>query len=326
MMKSPLVTVVIPTYNYGHYICEAVDSVLASNFPMDQVEIIVVDDGSTDNTSERLLIYRDKVKYIYQSNSGKAYATKVAIQNSTGQYIFNLDADDFFFSEKIGRVVEVFEADSSLVHVAHPAVHWNIDEDTKKIENIPVEVLGKRTAGKELLSYFYRNGIQFGGGSTFAARAENLRKLTIPKEVDMYIDEFMLLATLNQGNSFFDNEPLSVWRVHNKNFSVRKSVLNQKFQRSLASVEAVLNELPMLGIDEEIQRIYQLKSLGLSLALKEQLENKTVFDILTLGIAILDNASFFGLDILGIAKNLKLTNRFLPNFLINKLKKMHLKY
>jgi len=322
MTISPLVSVIIPTYNYAHYICEAVDSVLASDFPIEQVEIVIVDDGSTDDTAERVLLYQDRVKYIFQTNFGKAQATKIAIQNTTGQYIFNLDADDLFLPEKIRKVVEVFESDASIVHVSHPATHWNVDENIRKVEIIPQKILGEKVSGKTLLSYFYRQGIQFGGGSTFAARADVLKNFTIPKEVDMYIDEFMLLATLNQGYSFFLEQPLSIWRVHNKNFSVNKSILNQKFQRSLVSVEAVLNELSILGIDEKVKRIYQLKTLGLSLAVKEQLQEKSGLDILKLWISFFDNVSFFGLDAFKIAKNLRLLNRALPTPLITTLRKL----
>ncbi len=53
-MNAPIVTVLITTYNYGQFVEEAIDSVLSQDFPLDQVEILVVDDGSTDNTSERV--------------------------------------------------------------------------------------------------------------------------------------------------------------------------------------------------------------------------------------------------------------------------------
>jgi glycosyltransferase involved in cell wall biosynthesis len=71
------VTVLIPTYNYAHYIQNAIDSILDSNFPQEEIEIITIDDGSTDNTRDVIGKYTDRVRYIYQENKGKASATQV---------------------------------------------------------------------------------------------------------------------------------------------------------------------------------------------------------------------------------------------------------
>ena len=92
----PTVSIIIATYNYGRYICKAIDSILNSSFPTEQIGIIVVDDGSTDNTEEQLKDYRDRITFIYQQNSGKAHATQVAIDHTSGKYIFNLNADHWF--------------------------------------------------------------------------------------------------------------------------------------------------------------------------------------------------------------------------------------
>ena len=95
MKNRLLVTVIIPTYNYGRYICEAINSVLSSNFTQREIEIIVVDDGSTDDTLEKVRAYGDRVQYASQKNQGKASATKIGIGYAKGKYIFNLDADDY---------------------------------------------------------------------------------------------------------------------------------------------------------------------------------------------------------------------------------------
>ncbi|MFM6266850.1 MAG: glycosyltransferase family 2 protein, partial [Dolichospermum sp.] len=75
MKTENLVTVIIPTYNYAHYIQQAIDSILNSAFPQNHIEIIVIDDGSQDNTSEIVAKYASQIKYILQDNSGKAWAT-----------------------------------------------------------------------------------------------------------------------------------------------------------------------------------------------------------------------------------------------------------
>jgi glycosyltransferase involved in cell wall biosynthesis len=312
MNSKPLVSVIIPTYNYARYICEAIDSVLASNFPSQEIEIVIVDDGSTDHTAQVIEPYKDRVKYIYQENHGKAEATGVAIENSCGQYIFNLDADDLFLPNKIQEVVNVFQSDSEIVHVAHPALFWNVDNETKVIEKIPKKFLGTKTFGKTLISHFYQTHTQFGGGSTFAVRREAATRFSIPKEVDMYIDEYILLAALTQGCSFFIEHPLSVWRVHNNNFSQDQSKATSKLQRSLASKQAVLKELETLGVEEHIQRLYQLKILAFSLFVKEQLGEKKPSDLINLALFFSKSIPCFGLNTVRVFQSYKILNRALP--------------
>src|SRR5215216_4073806 len=107
MKTTPLVSIIIPTYNYGKYICTAIDSVFDSSLSRAEIEIIIVDDGSKDNTSEKVHGYGKTVKYIFQENQGKAIATQVGINHATGKYIFNLDADDYFLPGKIAKVVDI---------------------------------------------------------------------------------------------------------------------------------------------------------------------------------------------------------------------------
>jgi glycosyltransferase involved in cell wall biosynthesis len=318
----PTVSIIIATYNYGRYICKAIDSILNSSFPTEQIGIIVVDDGSTDNTEEQLKDYRDRITFIYQQNSGKAHATQVAIDHTSGKYIFNLDADDWFLPEKIQTVVDIFEADPEITHVGHPAIYFNVDTQTESLEHIPAEFLGKKMYGKTLLGDFYRKGVSGGAGSTFAARAETLKQSKIPPEVDMYIDEYMFLASVNQGYSFFVQKPLSVWRIHGNNFTVSGStVCLAKIKRSLNSIEAVFQNLPLLGIDEKIKYIYQVKMLSVRLAFKEQSQEKKWGDILNLWSSVLSGFGEFGLEVFSIAKHYYVYNRSLPTPIIRTLKK-----
>jgi len=101
---SELVTVIIPTYNSAKYITEAVDSVLAQTYK--NFEIIVVDDGSTDDTDEVLKPYMDKIIYIKKKNGGPASARNRGIESSSGEFIAFLDADDVWLPEKLERQVE----------------------------------------------------------------------------------------------------------------------------------------------------------------------------------------------------------------------------
>jgi glycosyltransferase involved in cell wall biosynthesis len=92
------VSAVIPCYNYGRYLARAIDSILAQTYPVS--EIIVVDDGSTDNTREVALSYADRVRYIFQQNRGPSAARNRGIRAASGEWIAILDADDWWMPEK----------------------------------------------------------------------------------------------------------------------------------------------------------------------------------------------------------------------------------
>lgn len=108
-MKYSLVSVVIPTYNSAAYLKEAVDSALAQTYRA--VEVVVVDDGSTDGTKKILEPYiKDKkIEYVYQPNKGLAGARNTGIRAARGAYVALLDADDIFLPEKIGSQVARME-------------------------------------------------------------------------------------------------------------------------------------------------------------------------------------------------------------------------
>lgn len=93
------VSVIIPTFNRAHLIGRAIDSVLVQTYQ--NLEIIVVDDGSTDNTREKLVAYGDKITYVYQKNAGAAAARNLGLATASGDFINFLDSDDWFFAEKL---------------------------------------------------------------------------------------------------------------------------------------------------------------------------------------------------------------------------------
>lgn len=93
------ISVVIPTFNRARYLIKAIDSVLCQSF--NNYEIIVVDDGSTDNTREALLPYQNKINYIYQENKGVSEARNTGILASKGDYIAFLDSDDEWLPDKL---------------------------------------------------------------------------------------------------------------------------------------------------------------------------------------------------------------------------------
>ncbi len=99
-----MVSVIIPTFNRRDYITIAIDSVLAQTFK--GYEIVVVDDGSSDDTKEVLKPYQEAIRYFYQENRGISGARNRGIRESRGEYIALLDSDDYWLPEKLERQVD----------------------------------------------------------------------------------------------------------------------------------------------------------------------------------------------------------------------------
>lgn len=131
-MKTPLVTVLIDTYNYGHFVEEAIDSVLSQDFPMEQAEILVVDDGSTDGTSERVKKYGSRINYLFKPNGGQASAFNFGFERARGEIVALLDADDCWLPGKLHRVVAEFQRDPKLGMVYHKYLEVDLATNSSK--------------------------------------------------------------------------------------------------------------------------------------------------------------------------------------------------
>lgn len=113
----PRVSVVIPCYNYARYLPEAIESVLAQHVPAKLIEIVIVDDDSTDDTAavaagyvERL---PDRVRYLHQPNAGVGAARNRGIASSRGGFFICLDADDRLHPEYVGKALAIADAEGA---------------------------------------------------------------------------------------------------------------------------------------------------------------------------------------------------------------------
>lgn len=112
------ISVVVTAYNYARYLPAALDSVLAQACPH-EVECIVVDDGSTDETPEVMRAYEGRVRYLKRENGGQGAAFNTGFEASTGDLVAMLDADDTFLPRKLSSAARAFEDDESLGLVHH---------------------------------------------------------------------------------------------------------------------------------------------------------------------------------------------------------------
>ncbi|MGL4378530.1 MAG: glycosyltransferase family 2 protein, partial [Microcoleaceae cyanobacterium] len=139
MSNTPLVSVVIPSYNCAKYVGEAIESVFAQTYS--NYEIIVIDDGSQDNTREVLEKYHDRVNYVYQKNQGVSVARNHGIELAQGEFVAFLDADDYFFPDKLEAQMAIFQAKShaGIVHSGWRRVNFQGEfiQDVQPWENVP---------------------------------------------------------------------------------------------------------------------------------------------------------------------------------------------
>ena len=126
-MSSELVSVVIPAYNYGHLVIGAVKSALAQTYR--RIEIIVVDDGSTDDTAEKLAPYRDRIRYVYQENRGLSAARNAGIRLARGEWVALLDADDVWHPRKTEVQLNVIAGRDDVALVGSPKHYTPMPED-----------------------------------------------------------------------------------------------------------------------------------------------------------------------------------------------------
>ena len=134
------VSVIIPTYNYAHFLPECIDSVLAQTVLPD--EIVIVDDGSTDNTPEIIKPYlsHSLIKYIRTENSGVSSARNLAIMEASGDLIGILDSDDKWRSDKLELQLPLFENEK--VGVVY-SLSQRLDENVHVVADSPCWIKSK---------------------------------------------------------------------------------------------------------------------------------------------------------------------------------------
>jgi glycosyltransferase involved in cell wall biosynthesis len=115
------VSVIIPTYNRAHVLREAIDSVLSQKYS--DLELLVVDDGSTDHTKEVVSSYTSKLAYIYQEHKGVSAARNRGIKHAKGDYLAFLDSDDLWLPDKLSTQMRFME-DHPEIHICYTEERW----------------------------------------------------------------------------------------------------------------------------------------------------------------------------------------------------------
>lgn len=210
---NPRVSVLINTYNYGSFIEEAIDSALAQDFPAEQMEIIVVDDGSTDDTAERVKKYGDSVRYFYKENGDQPSAVAFGVSRARGEVVAILDADDVWLPSKVSRVMVEFARHPGAVMVYHRYVFWDCRENTSWEPDDPSETSGDVLADRRKLLTYCAPPM-----SSLVFRREALERISdIPLNRRFAYDLYLTSAALFLGPIACVPDVLTKNRIHGKN-------------------------------------------------------------------------------------------------------------
>ncbi len=211
MAARPFFSVVIDNHNYGRFLGAALDSVLAQDLPAEDVEVIVVDDGSTDDSREVLGRYRGRVRAVLQERQGQASAFNRGFQEARGEVVSLLDSDDLWSPDKLSSVAPRFD-DPRVGAVQH--FLRDVDAALAPLPQNPPS-----WPERYVLDDFLDGRAHFTATSGLSYRRAQLQKaLPIPRELFYYLDDYLTVRGLF--DSDLANVPrfLGVHRVHGANW------------------------------------------------------------------------------------------------------------
>ncbi len=231
-MKYYSVSVIIPAYNNGRFIKSVLESVFNQNYTEELIEIIVVDDGSTDNTREILKEYMDKIIYVYQENKGIASARNIGISLAKGEVITFLDSDDIWHEDRLLRVIEKFNERQDIGTVYHP--FSVIDSNGSTIHKNFYKNFGYTEGLSSWITNDIFSGHIFCGGSSFAFRRSVIEKIyPIPEDMKRGIDYYITAMSSYYAPAEYIPDILGKYRFHSNNITMFAGQNNYK---ELASV------------------------------------------------------------------------------------------
>lgn len=234
-----MVSIIIVVYNGEKFIEQAIESVFNQTYK--DIELIIVDDGSTDGTRDIIKSYQN-IKYIYEENRGQAVARNLGIEHSKGEYIAFLDADDLYVSDKIEKQVEVLEKNKDIDVVYNDLKV--VDEKLNYLSTLKSEGIYVRRQDL-LANVIYRQVVQ--GPVCIMLRRKCTKKVKWNEELDYVNDYDYIINLLKYYNFKYLEEELYIYRRHGNNFSNNHDKTmeeEKKLIRSLGieDIQEIVNE------------------------------------------------------------------------------------
>jgi glycosyltransferase involved in cell wall biosynthesis len=238
---APYVSVLIDTYNHERYIEEAITSVLGQDFPRSEFEVLVVDDGSTDRTTEIVRKFGSRVRLLTKKNGGQASAINFVTARAIGSVVAFLDGDDVWLPNKLSRVVREFETELRPVMVYHGYCFYNAAEDWTWLPDyfaaVSGDILGDQ---RKLLTY------SAAPTSSLAFRLATLKRLMpVPEECSFMHDIYLLGTAICLGPVAGIDECLTRNRVHGQNlcFAERGEPRPEVLRRRVDAWDAAIRSI-----------------------------------------------------------------------------------
>lgn len=238
-MKTPFFTVLIDAYNYGQYVEEAVASALGQDFPPEEREVLVVDDGSTDDTAARLRKFGNAICYLHKPNGGQASAFNYGFAHARGEVVALLDADDVWLPEKLARVYEAFRCEPATGMVYHPLFWWDGANETNA-DRCFTAVSGRVTESRRMLLQY-----PMASTSCLAFRRTMLHKLLpVPEMLRSQADAYLTALIIFLAPVLAVTDYLGKYRLHMTNLfqTEGKRFSHAQIERRMAMRAVLLAE------------------------------------------------------------------------------------
>jgi glycosyltransferase involved in cell wall biosynthesis len=216
---NPLISVIIPTFNSGALVCSAIESAIKQTYQ--PLEIILVDDGSTDGTPELVRKFNGNIVYVRQENKGVASARNTGIGLARGEFIAFLDADDQWLPEKIAKQLEAFKRNAEVGAVHSDLWYWHPGTGNKLARKLGRE----KFTGDCYANFFGENRVLT---SSIMVRKACFDKVGLFDENLRLAEDWDMWARIARFFKFdYILEPLLYYRVHSGSLSTNKLELEK---------------------------------------------------------------------------------------------------
>ncbi|MBD2319195.1 glycosyltransferase [Phormidium tenue] len=221
MSPQPLVSILINNYNYGRFLQTTIASALEQSYQ--PIEVIVVDDGSTDNSQEIIASFGDRIKAILKENGGQASAFNQGFASSQGEIICFLDSDDLFRPDKVAAIVHDFQKDQEIGWHFHnlelfgDAIPINPAETDINAPNFSsiYNLMSSMRRGKLSNTLPFKLNT---ATSAMSFRRSLLEKiLPMNQNIRITSDDYIKYAALGISKGFISFQPLAKQRIHGNN-------------------------------------------------------------------------------------------------------------
>jgi glycosyltransferase involved in cell wall biosynthesis len=254
-MALPLITALIDTYNHERFIERAIVSVLEQDVPRDGLEILVVDDGSTDHTAEIVAKFAPRVRLLRKQNGGQASAFNLGVPEARGEYVALLDGDDWWAPNKLGIVLETFAQHTEIGTVGHGFFH--ADAEGRAFERVAPQAVERLDfTSVENIARFRPLRCFFGTSRVVYRRDLLARILPVPAGIAIEADEYLWTVALCLRPAMALEQALTFYRMHGGNLYMARTEdparLRRKYDSLACLGDALAERLPALGVPSEL--------------------------------------------------------------------------